>query len=296
MNILIGENIKRLRKEKKITQEELAERFNVTPAAVSKWENNESYPDITLLFPLSHFFCVSIDELMGYNHLLIDEEIRNANEIISNAWFKENDWNKAKELAITSREKYPNNYDIMIKYLFFTTGGQADNDKKVLIENEKEITKICDLILDGCNNESYRLEALNYKAKLLYAKGYEKEALEILTNFPSFYHSSNQKIEQLYSKNTKEFFGQLQSNINELSIFLGNKIGKSIFFNPNLSDEEKINNVQSLIDLYKHINNNSYLKPLEIIIKNAVNEILNKTIYLNPQLNEKLKKICNEMK
>ena len=54
MNIKISENIKRLRKAKKITQEGLAEIFNVTPAAVSKWENNETYPDITLLFPLSH--------------------------------------------------------------------------------------------------------------------------------------------------------------------------------------------------------------------------------------------------
>ena len=76
MNILIGENIKRLRKEKKITQENLAEIFNVTPAAVSKWENDETYPDITLLFPLSHFFGVTIDELMGYDYMVIEEEIK----------------------------------------------------------------------------------------------------------------------------------------------------------------------------------------------------------------------------
>lgn len=42
MNIKISENIKRLRREKRITQEELALIFNVTPAAVSKWENNET--------------------------------------------------------------------------------------------------------------------------------------------------------------------------------------------------------------------------------------------------------------
>ncbi len=76
MNIKISENIKRLRKAKKITQEGLAEIFNVTPAAVSKWESNETYPDITLLFPLSHFFDVSIDELMGYDYMLIEEEIK----------------------------------------------------------------------------------------------------------------------------------------------------------------------------------------------------------------------------
>ena len=71
----------RIRKAKKITQEGLAEIFNATPAAVCKWENSETYPYITLLFPLSHFFGVTIDELMGYDYLLIEEEIRKLEEI-----------------------------------------------------------------------------------------------------------------------------------------------------------------------------------------------------------------------
>ena len=188
MNIKISENIKRLRKAKKITQEGLAEIFNVTPAAVSKWENNETYPDITLLFPLSHFFGVSIDELMGYDYMLIEEEIKKVKEEIHNAWYVNNDWNKAKELTIAARLNYPNDYEIMINYLFFTTGGIADNDLSVLLHNEKEIIKVCDLILEGCDTENYRLEAITYKAKVLYAKGDEKGALKLLNNFPSFYH------------------------------------------------------------------------------------------------------------
>lgn len=71
-----------IRKAKKITQEGLAEIFNVTPAAVSKWENSETYPCITLLFPLSHFFGVSIDELMGYDYMLIEEGIKKVKEEI----------------------------------------------------------------------------------------------------------------------------------------------------------------------------------------------------------------------
>lgn len=67
MNIKINENIKRLRKEKGITQEVLAEVCNVSYVAVSKWENGESYPDMTLLMPLAHYFGVSIDELLGYD-------------------------------------------------------------------------------------------------------------------------------------------------------------------------------------------------------------------------------------
>ena len=126
MKIKISENIKRLRKAKKITQEDLAQIFNVTPAAVSKWENNETYPDITLLFPLSHLFGVSIDELMGYDYMLIEEEIKKVKEEIHNAWYVNNDWAKAKELVTTARSAYPNDYEIMVNYLFFTTGGMAD--------------------------------------------------------------------------------------------------------------------------------------------------------------------------
>lgn len=237
MNIKISENIKRLRKAKKITQEGLAEIFNVTPAAVSKWENNETYPDITLLFPLSHFFGVSIDELMGYDYMLIEEEIKKVKVEIHNAWFVNNDWDKAKELTVAARSAYPNDYEIMIDYLFFTTGGVADNDPNVLIQNEKEIIKVCDLILEGCEVENYRLEAINYKAKMLYAKGDEKAALELLNNFPSLYHSRGQKIEQLYSKGTKEYYNQLTSNLYELTTFIGNKFGKHIAYDDNLSNE-----------------------------------------------------------
>ena len=182
------QNIKELTNKYKTSDYTLAEIFNVTPAAVSKWENNETYPDISLLFPLSHFFGVTIDELMGYDYMLIEEEIKKVKVEIHNTWYVNNDWDKAKELVVDARKNYPNDYEIMIDYLFFTTGGVADNDPNVLIQNEKEIIKVCDLILEGCEVENYRLEAINYKAKMLYAKGDEKAALELLNNFPSLYH------------------------------------------------------------------------------------------------------------
>ena len=68
MEITIGENIKKLRLEKGITQEQLAEILNVSNAAVSKWERGGSFPDITLLFPLSDYFDVTVDELMGHGN------------------------------------------------------------------------------------------------------------------------------------------------------------------------------------------------------------------------------------
>ncbi|HIR22455.1 MAG TPA: helix-turn-helix transcriptional regulator [Candidatus Scatosoma pullicola] len=60
----IGENIAAYRKQKGLTQEGLAEICSVTPQAVSKWENDLSYPDITLLKPLSRAFGISVDALL----------------------------------------------------------------------------------------------------------------------------------------------------------------------------------------------------------------------------------------
>ena len=62
---VISENIKKLRKAKGLTQEELAEKTNVSYQAVSKWENGGS-PDIEMLPILANTFGVSIDELMGF--------------------------------------------------------------------------------------------------------------------------------------------------------------------------------------------------------------------------------------
>lgn len=67
MEIRIGENIKRLRKRKGVTQEQIGEVLGISVTAVSKWERNETYPDITLLFPLAQYFGVTLDELMGYD-------------------------------------------------------------------------------------------------------------------------------------------------------------------------------------------------------------------------------------
>lgn len=64
------------RKEKGITQEDLAEYIGVSKASVSKWETGQSYPDITLLPQLAAFFNISIDELMNYSPQLTGADIK----------------------------------------------------------------------------------------------------------------------------------------------------------------------------------------------------------------------------
>ena len=62
----IGTNIKRLRQNKGITQEQLGDAVGVSGQAVSKWENESTLPDILSLPKLADYFGISIDELMGY--------------------------------------------------------------------------------------------------------------------------------------------------------------------------------------------------------------------------------------
>ncbi|MCL2528656.1 MAG: helix-turn-helix domain-containing protein, partial [Defluviitaleaceae bacterium] len=63
------------RKEKGITQEELANYIGVSSASVSKWETSQSYPDILLLPQLAAYFNISIDELMGYEPQMTKKDI-----------------------------------------------------------------------------------------------------------------------------------------------------------------------------------------------------------------------------
>ena len=72
----IGKTIVTKRREKGLTQEDLASYMGVSKASVSKWETGQSYPDITLLPHLSAYFNISIDELMGYSPQLTPAAIK----------------------------------------------------------------------------------------------------------------------------------------------------------------------------------------------------------------------------
>ena len=72
----IGQNIAYLRKQKKMTQEELAEKMSVTAQAISKWECDTSYPDITVIQTLSKVLGVTPTELI--NGIQNSAEIKDA--------------------------------------------------------------------------------------------------------------------------------------------------------------------------------------------------------------------------
>ena len=68
----LGKKIMTMRNEKNLSQEQLAEKLNVTRQTISNWENGKFYPDIDSLVNLSKFFNVSLDNLLSYDDKVLD--------------------------------------------------------------------------------------------------------------------------------------------------------------------------------------------------------------------------------
>ena len=86
MEMKIGEKLVRLRREKGLTQEQLADLLGVSAPAVSKWETDRSYPDITLLCPLARALGTNVDTLLQFEENLPDEAVtEKVNEILETA-------------------------------------------------------------------------------------------------------------------------------------------------------------------------------------------------------------------
>ncbi len=84
----IGAFIAQCRKEKNMTQLQLAEQLEITKQAVSKWETGRGMPDISLLQPLCHCLDISLNELLAGEHIAAEEYKEKAEETISRL-FKE---------------------------------------------------------------------------------------------------------------------------------------------------------------------------------------------------------------
>lgn len=72
----IGEVIRKYRKEKRLTQEDMASRLGVTAPAVNKWERGNTMPDIALLAPIARLLDISLDELLSFHSELTSDEIQ----------------------------------------------------------------------------------------------------------------------------------------------------------------------------------------------------------------------------
>ena len=247
MELNIGINIKRLRLAKGLTQEQLAELLTISTAAVSKWEAKNTYPDITMLFPLAEIFGVTVDELLGYDEAKAKADV---DKILAEyqRLYVDGRFNEGKDLIVKARKKYPHDYRIMNKYMWNIAGGSAGNDSETLLKNKDELTRLCDCILEGCIQDDLRAEAINMKAKLLHAAGDTNAALEILSKLPAWYASIVK--EQLFGKDTAEYRYWNKKNCYGLMDVMSIKLARIIRFDPTLSVTEKIEHLELMAEAF----------------------------------------------
>ena len=247
MKISIGENIKALRAKKGVTQEKLSEVLGVTCAAVSKWERGDTYPDITLIFPLAYYFGVSVDELMGYNEGKVEEDIRQRLDEYAEACRR--DPALAEKIIDGLYREYPNDYRVMSAYMWSRGVYDAEPDLSVALAHKDELGSICDKILAGCTDGETRARAWKMKAILLHAEGKTEEALAVHSECGvSWYDAAHQMNEQLFTKDRPEFLYWARRNTYELASFAADKISKGIFFDASCDADERIEKIEKCGD------------------------------------------------
>ena len=183
MNSLnISDNLIRLRHEKKVTQEELANFLGITKASVSKWETRQSMPDILLLPQLAAFFGITVDDLIGYEPQLSKEQIRKLyfelSENFSYLPFEEV-MDKSRALTRKYYSCYPFLMQICILWLnHYILAGDAEMQQKILCEAKE----LCSHIIEDCKILSLCNDAVTLKAMLDMLLGNAAEALDSLTS------------------------------------------------------------------------------------------------------------------
>ena len=134
MKLTLAGNIRAFRKERRYTQEQLAEILGVTAVAVYKWESGQSVPELELLVEMADFFDVSVDALLGYRmqdngieaaKQRMDEYLRNRDE-------------QALAEAEKALQKYPNSFEIVLAcavvYLIFGIGSRGKAEARRALE------------------------------------------------------------------------------------------------------------------------------------------------------------------
>ena len=101
-----GEVIRMYRKNRNLTQEEMASRLGVTAPAVNKWENNVSLPDITLLAPIARLLETTPDTLLCFREELSQEEV-NAFVQEADEKFQKEDYEQVFEFCRKKIRQYP---------------------------------------------------------------------------------------------------------------------------------------------------------------------------------------------
>ena len=176
----IGMTIRRLRKERNITQEELSEAVGVTPQAVSKWENDAGLPDISQLVPLANYFQVSIDTLFCRNEITVDHEVE---RLLTEIDEKSSHATERFEKYLDALKTYPHHPALLHRILrcaeWQITAQPTPHNARLLTEG----LKATDLLIRHSQSPSETVRVKESRVRLLARAGRYAEAEECAKEF-----------------------------------------------------------------------------------------------------------------
>lgn len=194
----MGQIIRRLRKERGLTQEEMAEQLNISSAAVSKWESGVGMPDISQIVPLANLFGVPTDVLFGVYGTGYEEEVKARLEEIFRMSDNCPDGQEGPTaLAILDKyreimRRYPNHPTVLTNAIAFAQMALSQNgdDLKALIGDagvsnlEGEIARWAELVIKYSADEDAVLFAKRALIDLCVRRQNWDRAYELADGFP----------------------------------------------------------------------------------------------------------------
>ena len=178
--LTIGENILRLRQERKIRQEELADFVGVTKASVSKWENGQTMPDITILPLLASFFDIRIDELVGYEPQLSKEQIQKIYQELAEK-FADHPFQEVMEESYAYVKKYYSCYPLLLRMGILWINHYMLTEDRAAQEEILEAAAGLSLRIESCCKDMALInDALAMRASVNLLQGKAKETVALL--------------------------------------------------------------------------------------------------------------------
>ncbi len=171
----IGNKIKELRKQRGITQEQLATSIGISFQAVSKWENNIALPDITLAPMLASYFGVTMDELFDFNLQEIEAEVE---QIADEAYkYRTGDPERSRSILEEGLRKYPEN-DILLNNLLYVIDYSNNPDTAIAIASK---------LIEKATDHGIKYDALRFMAYAYKVKGDLQSAKMAIEQIPEMY-------------------------------------------------------------------------------------------------------------
>lgn len=209
MQLNLGNKIRELRASQKRTQEELATALGVTPQAVSRWEAGGSYPDVEIIPAIANYFCISIDELFGYENdrtKKIDILAEKINEMNRKNNGEDINMNECIALARESLIEFPNNEKLTLAlasalynagYVRYGEYHIDDKDGYSIYDTERhkkysewqEAVKLYEKLLLTLTDEKMRQQAIIELSQLYKNLGEHDKALILAESAPDIYAS-----------------------------------------------------------------------------------------------------------